>query len=94
MYLEDTTDSIDPLVGLSPRLLKLFAEITWATRQRSAAQNLHTILWQLKQEVSVEIPDRRQKMLKAVATAYWRTAQIYFLCRYLRSVVIIGYDCN
>lgn len=88
---EKTLNIIDPLVGLSPQLLHVYASVTWETSQRLPSktsdlrQNLLKITQRLPRNASLS--DQENEYLERCAHAYLEGAHIYLLCRRLRSVV-------
>jgi len=91
---EQTLDEIDPLVGLSPRLLNIYADVT---RESLTAQSirtqsgLHDRLSEVIQHMPPRLkglPEPEHKVLEDIAKAYLHGAHIYFLCRHERYVDI------
>lgn len=91
---ERTIDIIDPLVGLSPQLLHIYA---CATREISEQRPSHdSDLWQTLTGLTQRIPHnedsstRENEMLARCADAYLEGAHIYVLCRRHRYAVPLG----
>ena len=76
---------IDPLVGLSPQLLGIYAHATLETFEQQPLQTSELLrdLTQLTQRMpSMEDSSTREnEILKSCADAYLEGAYIYLLCR-------------
>ena len=85
---EMNIDIIDPLVGLSPQLLNIYACITLETFEQQSLQtfNLLRALTQLTQCMPSlkDSSNQEKEILKSCADAYLEGAYIYLLCRRLR----------
>ena len=86
-------DLIDPLVGLSPQLLGIFAIMPYKTLQNEPlAAGQESELRQALKRVDQKTPKYNDmsssgaKILNDCARAYSHAAYVYVLCRYERSV--------
>lgn len=89
---EEVLDEIDPLVGLSPRLLNIYANVTGklaeakshlvdGTGLRDGLQGLRQYIPHLE-----GLMGRKRTILENVASAYLHGAHLYILCRQERYV--------
>jgi len=87
---EEDIDIIDPLVGLSPRLLSIYAYATLETLEQQPLQKsvLLRALTQITQRIPhiEDLSTQENEILKGCADAYLEGAYIYVLCRRQRSV--------
>lgn len=90
---EQNSDEIDPLVGLSPKLLDIYAAVTWELQviQPVSIQRKGLLerLTGVRQHMSHLMPlsGRKIQILADGASAYLHAAYVYALCRYHRKVL-------
>ncbi len=84
---EGSLDEIDPLVGLSPKLLNIYAGVTWQLFKPQLPTTQETALLESLTSVRQHLPhleglsSRERKILVDCASAYLHGAYIYVLCR-------------
>jgi len=84
---EESLDEIDPLVGLSPKLLNIYAHVTWQLLEPRSPTTQETAFLEGLTRVSQHLPhlgglsSREGKILEDCASAYLHGAYIYVLCR-------------
>jgi len=85
---EESLDDIDPLVGLSPRLLNIYARVTWQLLEPQLPGAHETALLEGLARLRQYLPhleglsSREGKILEDCASAYLHGAYIYVLCRH------------
>lgn len=99
---EDSSNVIDPLVGLSPRLLNIYVSVTWELLKANTTEVqgpvLHERLTEVNQYMSCldDLFSWECKILEDCTTAYLHEAYIYVLCHYeqLDGFIIASYSAN
>lgn len=92
---ERDLEEIDPLVGLSPSLLNIYASVTRESLGLQSRLGEETTLYDRLTRTSQQLPrisslpDSKNRVLANCASAYLHGAYIYVLCRHQRFVGFI-----